>query len=330
MKPAEFFSFVHAGPLLPLYCFWGSERYLQEKALQTLLARWGENPSRGLNYEVFSGASTPPLAVLEALRTLPFLGKQKFVVVRDAEKFAPSSGAHFLAYFEHPLPRSVLVLLGASFGFDKKALQVFTRSGAVMECKSPHTNEVADWARHMAKEKGKTLSTAAASLLQEVVGTNLQELANEVEKLAIYVAPRTEITEEDVAALSSGAPTASVFVLIDQVVSRNVAEAGIALAHLLEHGEHPIVIVTMLARQFRLLRRARHLLERGLPAETVKRQLSIRTDFVWNKLTAQLRKSSRDAIEKSFPLLAEADLILKSRSLPPRLILERVVTDLCA
>lgn len=330
MRPAEFFSLVKEGPLLPLYYFWGSERYLQEKALQALLARWGEKPIRGLNYEVFSGASTPPLVVLEALRTLPFLGKQKFVLVRDAEKFPASSGAHFLAYFENPLPRSVLVLLGTSFGLDKKALQAFKRSGALLECKSPYPTELAEWAKHMAREQGKSLPTPAASLLREVVGTNLQELANEVEKLALYVDPHKEITEEDVAALSSGAPTASVFALIDQVIGRNLAEAGIALAQLLEHGEPPILIVNMLARQFRLLRRARNLLDQGMPEEAIKKQLDIRMNFVWNKLTAQLKKSSRPMIEQSFQLLGEADLTLKSRSLPPRLVLERLIADLCA
>lgn len=330
MRPAEFFSLVEQGPVLPLYYFWGSERYLQERALQALVKRWGETPSRGLNYEAFSGASTPPLVILEAVRTLPFLGKQKFVLVRDAEKFPSSSGQPFLPYFENPHPRSVLVFLGSSFAFDKKALQAFKRAGAIFECKPSRANEIPEWCRYIAREHGKALQTHAASLLREVVGTNLQEIANEIEKLALYVDPRKEITEEDVATLSSGAPTASVFALIDQVMGRNLAAAGIALAQLLQHGEPPILIVNMLARQFRLLRKALNLFDQGMPAEAIKKQLDIRMDFVWDKLTAQLKTCSRAAIEQSFQHLGEADVTLKSRSLLPRLVLEQLIMDLCA
>jgi DNA polymerase III subunit delta len=330
MRPAEFFSLVGEGPLLPLYYLCGSERYLQETAVQALLGRWGEKPSRSLNYEVFSGASASPSLILEAVRTLPFFGKQKFVLVRDAEKIPSSNGPHFLPYFENPHSKTVLIFLGSSFFFDKKVLAAFKRTGTSIECKPPATNELAEWVKHLARERGKAMHPSAVSLLREVAGSNLLELANEVEKLALYVDSRKEIAEEDVATLSSGTPVTSIFALIDQVMNRNLTGAALVLSQLLHYGEPPLLIVTMLVRQFRQLRKARNLLDQGLPPEAIKKTLEIRMDFVWNKLTGQLKKCSPAAIEQSFQRLGEADLTLKSRSLPARLVLEQLITDLCA
>jgi DNA polymerase III subunit delta len=330
MRPAEFFSLVGEGPLLPLYYLCGSERYLQETAVQVLLRRWGEKPSRGLNYEVFSGASTSPSLVLEAVHTLPFFGKQKLVLVRDAEKIPSSDGPHFLPYFQNPHLKTVLIFLGSSFFFDKKVLGAFKHTGTTIDCKPPATKELPEWVKHLAREQGKEMRPSAVSLLREVAGNSLLEIANEVEKLALYVDSRKQITEEDVATLSSGTPVTSIFALTDQVVHRNLSGAALALSQLLYNGEPPLLIVYMLARQFRHLRMARNFLDQGLPTEAIKKQLGIKSDFVWGKLTDQLRQCSPAAIERSFQLLGETNVTLNSRSLPGRLVLEQLITDLCA
>jgi DNA polymerase-3 subunit delta len=89
-------------------------------------------------------------------------------------------------------------------------------------------------------------------LLATYVGANLRQLDNELEKLSLYVGQRP-ITVEDVNLMVSDASEAMVWNLTDALSQRNPAKAMQSLQALRRGDAHPIYLLTMIARQYRVI-----------------------------------------------------------------------------
>ena len=328
MRPAEFSALLKDGPLLPLYYFYGDERYLRDRAIQQLLRRWGEKINRGINFEVYSGESTPLSTIIDNARTVPFLGKQKIIIVKEAEKTSTSGKDLLSAYLKKPNPKTILIFTGNAFNFRGDSRTFFNQNGLVREFKQPYPKEISDWIKYIAKDLGKLVKDRAAQLILELVGNRLQDISNEMEKLVLFIGERKEITRADIEKVISSLKVESVFELTDYIGNRKLLNALIALSQLIKSGEPPLKILALIARQFRMITKARLLFDQGLSPEKVKSSLKIKP-FIWKKLSPQVDKFSRKKLEVCFQRLWEADVALKTQSIPKKIILEQLVIDLC-
>ena len=103
----------------------------------------------------------------------------------------------------------------------------------------------------------------------------------------------------------------------------------VALSQLMQTGEPPLKILAMITSQFRLLTKARSFSDQGMRGESIKRALKM-PDFIWRKLSPQVHKFSREQLDRCFQLLLQADLALKTQAVSKKVILERLIMDLCA
>ena len=102
----------------------------------------------------------------------------------------------------------------------------------------------------------------------------------------------------------------------EKAVQRRLA----ALDHLLELGEPPPRILTMLARQLRLLIRCKELAPRSPPGELAKK-LGL-SPWQVDRLARPAKKFTLQALRAHLKLLHQADLSLKTSASTPRLWLE--------
>jgi len=102
-----------------------------------------------------------------------------------------------------------------------------------------------------------------------------------------------------------------------------------ALKKLVEAGEPPLKILTMITRQGRLAARAKEMLQKGASSGEVGEKLGIR-DFYLKGFLAQVDTFSLSQVEAYFSCLFRADWRLKSSGVDKRIILERLILDLCA
>jgi len=336
MKPADFFSKFKEGPLLPLYYFYGEEEYLKNKAVHIVSERLGEKINRGLNFEVFSSSSTPIATLLDHARTIPFLGGRKIILLKDAEKVsAQEQKEHLFTYLESPSKKTTLILTSSAVNFRGNAFKPLLKSfakyagyGLVLELNHPYQNEIPDWIKYMAQNFGKSIGSSTIFLLQELIGNNLLDIFHEMEKLALFSGEKKEITKDDVEKVITRLRTESVFELVDHIGNRRLYEALITLSQLLKSGEQPLKLLALIVRQFRMIRKARTLVSQGLKHAEITKTLKIR-EFVWEKLYLQVNKFSEKKLMDCFQQMWEADIALKTRSTPKKLILEKLVMELC-
>ena len=122
-------------------------------------------------------------------------------------------------YLDHPAPRAWVVLLAEGL----KAREVekhavwgrLSREEAALGFYRLREGELYQWLTREARHLGKNLTLAAAQRLVEMVGDNLAELSQELEKLALFAGPENTLTPALVTQLASHSRTYNIFALVD-------------------------------------------------------------------------------------------------------------------
>lgn len=212
------------------------------------------------------------------------------------------------------------------------------RSGKV------NREKLAEFIIQRLRRAGKTLDSQAHELIVIRASDDLRSLSQELQKLVLYVGDRTSIRAEDVAAIFTDDGAEWIFDLTKAISDR---EALAALAHvgrLIAQGEHPLKLLGMIASEVRRLFSARQLLEnelrdcwrRGMTypqyqQSVVKHRGPLLTRNPYADYMC-LQRADRFSIGTLRCYLDEvyaADLALKSSGGNPRLVMERLILDMC-
>ncbi len=116
---------------------------------------------------------------------------------------------------------------------------------------TPDAKALPGWIQRRVRER-KIAIDGAVQQLANFVGPNLRQLDNELEKLATYAGERP-IQSEDVMLLVSDASEAMIWDLTGALSQRNGHCAMLALHSLRRADAHALYLLTMIARQYRII-----------------------------------------------------------------------------
>lgn len=102
------------------------------------------------------------------------------------------------------------------------------------------------------------------------------------------------------------------------------------LEQLLVQGTPPPVIITMLARQLRLMVQAKSLIAGGVREAGVGKELGLRSDYAARKTVDQARSYTVGALKDLYRQLLDTDLAIKTGRLDGTLALEMLVAGQAA
>lgn len=209
---------------------------------------------------------------------------------------------------------------------------------------------VMEMAAAVLARSGKKVSPAAWEALGRKTGFSLRESLGAIEQLIIYSGANRTIEAADVEAVIGRTKEDVVFSLTEALSARNLNRALSSLRELLEQGEAPLMIFSMIVREVRLLLQARLLLDSGSlkgfepnmadyfrfqkyvhPAlkQQKEEQLDIVSQhpFVVFQALKNARRFQTKELVSFLKLLARTDIELKSTNLPPSLLLERFLVS---
>jgi DNA polymerase-3 subunit delta len=161
----------------------------------------------------------------------------------------------------------------------------------------------------------------AADELVKRVGTDMQTLAAETDKLCLHAGTDGVVTAAAVGELVPAAAEQNVFRLTEELAALRT-EHVMGLYHdLLKQREEPIKLTALLVRQFRHMLHVKELGEQGYSPQQMAGQLGLHPYAV--KITAeQARKFSAERLAKLLAELAELDYAMKTRQVDKALGLE--------
>jgi DNA polymerase-3 subunit delta len=308
--------------------------------LAELEAALGDPSTGALNTSHFDGrVEVGELAA--ACEAMPFLSERRLVIVRGALARAEGGGrgrasaaeSGFVEYLGRVPPTTDLVLLESELptaGAALKAIQALVGQGEaeiVNDAPMDETKATA-WVGRRAGERGGRIGQEAAAALVAGAGTDARALERELEKLLLLAADRP-IELADVRALVPAGDEARVFELVDAIGNRNARAAVRAWRSLVRAGEDPHRLLTMIARQVRLLIVAREHLAAGRPPAGLAQAVGL-PPFVARNLGGQTRAWSTPALEGVLARLVRLDRDAKTGGPALEGSLELLVAELVA
>jgi DNA polymerase III subunit delta len=304
---------IVAGTPEPLYLILGEDE-VEKSGLAQEFAELVDEGLRAFNVErIHAGDMTTGdrladgvAGIVAAIRTLPMMVPRRVVIVLQAEtliapKRESEAATRALEQVEELIKRPELqttVVLVAT-GVDKRGrmFKLLQKSAVVVECGA--LEDLADaerWVRTRVAAASAAIEPAAARLIAHRAGLDIRRLRADVDRLLLYTLGQKQITIDDVREVVGPAA------LQDDWAMTNAIEAGQAAEAL---------------RQLALM------FDAGAPAEKILGQLAwlVRTKF------PQLAPGDvRPAIESLF----RTDLDLKRSAGDPRVLIERLIVELCA
>ena len=156
---------------------------------------------------------------------------------------------------------------------------------------------------------------------------NLTMLEQELEKMVLFVAPGGRIDQKVVDQLGVDGGGGNVFTFGDALSEGRFVDALLILDILLRARTEALLIIAMIARQFRLLSRTASAEHVRSSAADLAKSLKV-PPFVAKKLVRQARRLSLSGYIEVFNILHRADIALKSSRLPKKIVLEGVVLQI--
>lgn len=329
MNQAQLARAIEGGAIPGLLLLYGVETFLLERAVKGIVDKLVPTDARDFNLSVFDGREAGCADILDAVRTLPVFAPHRLVLVKDCQHLKADTLEGMLPYIKDPVPETTLLLTADKIDGRKKFYQHFKKAGEHVEFKGIYDNQLPAFVREQARLSGVTFTEEAMALFCRRVGTNLQEVHGELVKLKTYLGQGNLIDTAEVEAVVSDTRVESIFDLTNAVGQRNREQALRLFQRMLDEGEPPLRILSMLVRHFRQLWKARDLMRQGVAKNALPKALGINPYFI-DGVLAQARHFSHDQCRRAFDIFLQADLALKSSGAHPSAMLEQVLLQLMA
>jgi len=153
---------------------------------------------KAFNQTILYGKDADFLQVVDAARRYPMMAERQLVILKEAQEMKTLN--NLKAYIENPTPTTVLVICHKhkSYRLTTKLGKILKKKTVLFAAKPLYDNEVPAWISSYLKNKKLKCNPASAELLGECLGTKLDKVANELDKLALNLAPGSEVTQKDI------------------------------------------------------------------------------------------------------------------------------------
>ena len=302
---------LSTGRLQPLYLLVGCESYLRDTAARNITdAALSGTLLREFNESSFSLLTDSALAAIAAAEQLPMMSERRVVRIKDFAKLRETDEEIFIRYLGRPVDSTVMVFVAADLDKRKKLTKALLASCAVVDFPAVKDAEAKAWARTRLKELKTTADDRVLTDLIRLVGTNLQTLRSELDKLAAAAIENRQITSEMIDQLIGRSRELSNFDLGDQLVAGDRRRALETLHRLLEDDVPPVMLLGLIASNYHRLALAKELLDRGARDEA--NRLAYGSFAKRDAFMSTLQRSAATKIARGIQLIAAADLAIKS------------------
>ncbi len=331
------------------YVLHGEDEFSRSEVLAEMKTKMGDPAMADLNTTVLDGSKVTLAELMHTCDTVPFLADRRLVIVEglltklqsggkgkaDRGKEHPAWKKEYLeeltAYLEH-LPETTRLVFVESESIHPnhpvlKMALADKEPAYAREFRPPTSGKLRQWITERAKKNGGEIEASAAEELAAFAGSDLRLLDQELDKLVAYVDRARPITKADVHLLVSYVQQANVFEMVDALGRRDGEQALKLLHRLLEDGEHPLSLLGMIVRQFRIMIQVKDLAERGVSPSKISGQLGLHS-FVAEKGLRQSQNFSMEQLETISRRLLETDLAIKTGQMDQVLALDLLIAGL--
>lgn len=304
---------LKSGEIAPVYLLFGAETFLRDSAAKAITESiLKDAPLREFNEANFSLASTDIQQAIAAAEQLPMISSRRVVRISEVNKLQREADEEVLSrYIARPVSSSVVILIADDLDKRKKLSKTLLEHCAAIEFSTLSSDELMNWAHRALRDLKADAETKTLQHLIALTGDDVRKLTLELTKLATAAQPSGTITFDLVDELVQNSRELSNFELTDHLLSKNRRRALQILKKILDDGAEPLMLLGLIASNYRRLAWAKEAMSRGADKDEVFRTIKLpfnkREDFL-----ATARRTNANALAKSLERIAQTDLAIKT------------------
>lgn len=188
---------IRAKNFKPIYFLSGDEPFFIDRLTALIENSVLSEEEKAFNQTVLYGNDVSMSTVTDTARRFPMMAPYQVVIVREAQNIRDFD--NLLPYIDHVQPSTILLLAYKNKKPDKRK-GVFKKLAGSPNClyfdsAKLYDNKIPEWIIGYCKEKSYSITTKAAGILAESLGTDLSRVANEIDKLLLLLPQGGQIQE---------------------------------------------------------------------------------------------------------------------------------------
>ncbi len=310
---------LKSGQLKSVYLLYGEEDYLKEQYRDRIKkAILPEDDT--MNFAQFEGADIDQTEIIDLAETMPFFADRRLILVEDSGFFKKAS-PELADYIKEMPDTTCLVFMESEVDKRGKLYKAVKEKGRVVECKPQDEQTLLYWIAVQVKKENKQIRESTARYLLEKVGTDMENLEQELQKVFAYAQDEDEITVADIDAICTTQVTNKIFDMVEAVAKKQQKKALAYYEDLLALKEAPMRILFLLTRQYRQLMQVKDLMRQGFGKAQIAEKAGV-PGFAAKKYMDQCRMYTQEQLRAILEDAAELEEAVKTGHLGDRMSVE--------
>lgn len=310
---------LKTGQLNRVYLLYGEEAYLK-KQYKDKLKNAMVSPNDNMNYAYYEGKGINVNEVIDLAETLPFFAERRLIVLEDTGFFKNAS-AEFADYIKDMPETTSIIFVETEVDKRGKLYKAVQAKGRAVELGRQDENTLIRWVASNVKQEQKQISENTVRYFLAKVGTDMENIQKELEKLFCYTLDKDCIATEDVEEICTTQITNQIFDMVNAVADKKQRKALEFYNDLLALKEPPMRILALLTRQFKLLLEVKTMDKLGYGRKEIAEKVGI-NPFVVGKYQAQAKAFSEKELRQIMEDSVETDEAIKTGRLADTLGVE--------
>ena len=301
------------------YLFFGEEYFT--KHYESLFRKAIIDPlTESVNLAVYEGAVSLS-TLIDTAETVPFLSEHRLVIAKKTGLFTAGTKIEEASFDGIP-PTSTIIFIEENVDKRTRIYKELAKVGYAADFTMPKENELVSWVSGYFKKNNKEISSATASYFIKNVIHDMNIMLFEMDKLVAYC--DKEVTLGDIDILTTKSTETKIFNMLKAVGQKNLSQALIIYNNMIQAKTEPLMILTMLARQFRLILRTKALAGQDRTVDQIAKQLSVQS-FVVRECLQQARNFKYKTLIDALKECLDVDINIKTGKIEGKLGVEMII-----
>ena len=211
----------------PVYYLMGEESYYIDRISDYIAQTVLTEEEREFNQTILYGVDTDVASIINAAKRYPMMSEYQVVIVKEAQNEKKIEELSY--YLQKPLMSTILVICHKNGVLDKrkKLAAEISKIGVLFESKKMKDAQLPGFIASYLKRKQVDIEPKASEMMAEFVGTDLNRMAGELDKLIITLpAGSRRITPEQIDRNIGVSKDYNNFELRNALLTRDVLKAN--------------------------------------------------------------------------------------------------------
>ena len=302
-----------------VYLLYGEEAYLKKQYKEKLIkALVPEGDS--MNYTVFNSDNFDYHEMIQLSETMPFLSEHRVILIEDSGLLKKSAD-EVAEYIEQIPDTSILIWVENEIDKRNRLYKSIDKTGLAVEFGEQNDKVLEKWISIRLKKDNKRITRDAFLLFIQRVGTDMENIDKELEKLVCYTYDKDIIERADVEEITTEQISNKVFEMVDAIALKQPKKAIELYNDLLFLKELPMRIMFLITRQFHILEIVKAMTNQGFGAADISKYAGC-PNWSVRKNQNQARSFTLEQLKEAVKYGVELEEMVKTGQLNAQIAVE--------